>query len=89
MNAILAAIAFTLAGLFSYYALRTVDKPLDYSQIASIYQSVLPMDVYYNSIVGPPFSQESTQTFMDSISKAAGSGTFNLNSQAYPEKTSD
>jgi hypothetical protein len=88
-NAFIAAVAFSLAGILSHYALRTVDKPLDYSQMAQIYDSVLPMDVYYNSLVGPPFGQESTDQFMESLSAAAGSGTLTLKPQVFATKETD
>ena len=88
-NIIIAALAFTFAGLSSHFALRTVDKPLDYTDMAGIYQSVLPMDVYYNEQVGPPFSSGSTQEFMSSLVSAAGQGTINLSPQTYPDKSDD
>ena len=54
--------------------------------MAQIYDSVLPMDVYYNSLVGPPFGQEQTDQFMESLSATAGSGTITLNPQVFTPK---
>ena len=54
--------------------------------MAQIYDSVLPMDVYYNSLVGPPFGQEQTDQFMESLSATAGSGTLALKPQVFTPK---
>ena len=81
-NIFVAALAFSLAGILSHYTMRTVDEPLNYSDMAQIYDSVLPMDIYYNSLVGPPFSiipkPKSTKEFMEALNTTAGNGTLTL-----------
>ena len=78
----MAALAFSLAGILSHYAMRTVDEPLNYSDMAQIYIDFLPMDIYYNSLVGPPFSlipkPSTTEKFMEVLNTTAGNGTLTL-----------
>ena len=81
-NLFVAALAFSLAGILSHYAMRTVDEPLNYSDMAQIYNDFLPMDIYYNSLVGPPFSlipkPSKTDKFMEALNTTAGNGTLTL-----------
>ena len=51
--------------------------PIDYSDIESIYSSVIPMDLYHNNNVEG--TDKSTAEFMQKIQSSAGLSTFTLN----------
>ena len=47
-----------------------LNRPLNYTNIGSIYESVAPMEIYYNSKVEG--SNENTSDFMDRIKISSG-----------------
>ena len=62
-----------LTGFMIFYRViadMNLNRPLNYTNIGSIYESVAPMDIYYNSKVEG--SNESTKDFMDRIMISSG-----------------
>lgn len=73
-NFCLALVLFTAIGVGLLFSLRDINDPLDYTNMASIYSSVEPMNVYFNNQVRAGSTQESMD-FMESLSQAAGGTT--------------
>ena len=80
---ILATVIFSLAGLQTLFAFRNLNGPINYTDMASIYSQVEPMDAYYNSQVDTGTTSDPTE-FMNSLSSVAGSNTLNLTAKAWP-----
>ena len=69
-------IGFTFAAGLAVFNLKNLNVPLNYSDMASIYSTVTPMDLEYNSeYVTDSGDKESTEAFFDSLLTVAGSGT--------------
>ena len=68
-------------------ALRNFNTPLNYSNMKSIYESVEPMDVYFNKDCEAG-TTTSTSDFMNALSSVAGSNVLNLNEQSWAAKES-
>ena len=69
-------LGFTFAAGLAVFNLKNLNIPLNYSDMSSIYSTVTPMDLQYNSeYVTVSGDKESTETFVDSILTVAGSGT--------------
>ena len=67
---------------FRVFAEINLNRPLNYSDMASIYSSVTPISVFYNTeVVG---SEASTKEFIDIVNNTAAEGTLNLIGQDLP-----
>ena len=82
---ILAVLGFVLAGALSLFTLRNLNVPVNYTDMASIYSTVEPLDVYFNNNVESGIVTTSTD-FMNSLSAAAGEGVLTLNGQDWQAK---
>ena len=73
-----------LTGFMIFYRViadLNLNRPLNYTNIGSIYESVAPMDIYYNSKVEG--SNESTSDFMNII-KVSSDNAITLVSKDWP-----
>ena len=82
---LVASIFATILAIFYHrFAAINLYPPLDYSNLESIYSSVTPIDLYYNTMVED--TGESTSEFMTTIQNVAGPDTLNLVGQDWPKK---
>ena len=67
------------------FSMINLNEPLDYSDMAGIYERVAPMGLYYNDQVSAG-SESSPANFMAIYQGVAGAETVNLQSQNWTAK---
>jgi len=88
-NCCMATVFFTLAGGIALFHLRDLNTPLNYTDMASIYSTVEPLEVIYNTVVEAGSTTDAI-LFMDSIvDTAGGSSVMKKQGTAYAAKTAD
>ena len=75
-------VSVVMSGFMLFYRIMAglnLNRPLNYTDMGSIYSSVTPMNLYYNDeVIYPDGSEESTSDFMTIVKNSVGQSTIEL-----------